>query len=508
MHDTYFLSLLVFSPLLGIGLLAFVPKTQEQTIKLLGFLATLPSLLLALFAFSQYLRGYDLSRLSEKHAWLQFGNYSFLPKSAYAIPYELTVDGFALVMIVLTALLATLAAIASIHIKKEWKGYFMLFLLLEIGMLGVFVAGNLFLFFLFFEITLVPMFFLIGKWGYFEKEKAAYSYLLYNGIGSAILLLVILILFARTGTSNIAALQDMLRGGEGASQMLAPLSNDLRYGLFIALLIAFGVKLPIVPLHSWMLRVHVQAPPSIVMLHSGVLLKIGAFGLIRFGMGLFPEQFERFATFIAILGVINLLYGAFLAFVQEDFKMVLAYSSISHMGIVLIGLGALNEAGIQGAIFQVVSHGLISALLFLLVSIMYERVQTTMLNRLGGLSKAMPLVSGFLLAGAMASLGLPGMSGFISEFTAFLGLFKTNPALAAVGTLGIIMTAVYLLRAVLNMTYGATARGVAEVADISAVELVPVLVLIGCIVFIGVYPQMLAEPLAATIQMMMNGLGG
>ncbi len=508
MNGTYFLSLLIFSPLLGILLLAFVPKAQEQTIKLLGFLATLPSLILALFAFGQYLRGYDLSRLAEKHAWIHFGKFPFLQTSTFTVDYELNVDGFALVMIVLTALLATLAAVASIHIKKEWKGYFMLFLLLEIGMLGVFAAGNLLLFFIFFEITLIPMFFLIGKWGYFEKEKAAYSYLIYNGIGSAILLLVILILFARTGTSNIALLKEMLNNPAYGAQFIAPISNDLRYGLLIALLVAFGVKLPIVPLHSWMLRVHVQAPPSIVMLHSGVLLKIGAFGLIRFGLGLFPEQFHAFATLLAVLGVVNLLYGAFLAFIQEDFKMVLAYSSISHMGIVLIGLGALNEAGIQGAIFQVVSHGLISALLFLLVSIFYERVQTTMLDRLGGLAKAMPLTAGCLLAGAMASLGLPGMSGFISEFTAFLGLFKTEPIIAAIGTLGIIMTAVYLLRAVLNITYGTAKREYVGAVDIRAVELVPVLVLLGFIILIGVYPHILAKPLQATIDIMMNGLGG
>ncbi|MGP3609063.1 NADH-quinone oxidoreductase subunit M [Anoxybacteroides rupiense] len=510
MNETYFLSLLIFSPLLGMILLAFVPKEQEQTIKWLGVLGTLPSLILALFAFSQYLGGYDLNRLAEKHAWIQFGKFAFLSSSTFTVDYELTVDGLGLVMMVLTALLATLAAIASIHIKKEWKGYFMLFLLLEIGMLGVFAAGNLILFFIFFELTLVPMFFLIGKWGYFEKERAAYSYLIYNGIGSAILLLVILILFARTGTSNIALLKEMLHNPQAAAQMIAPISTDLRYGLLIALLVAFGVKLPIVPLHSWMLRVHVQAPPAIVMLHSGVLLKIGAFGLIRFGMGLFPEQFYRLAAVIALLGVINLLYGAFLAFVQEDFKMVLAYSSISHMGIVLIGLGALNEAGIQGAIFQVVSHGLISALLFLLISILYERVQTTQLGHLGGTAKIMPLASGFLLAGAMASLGLPGMSGFISEFMAFLGLFKSTPILAAIGTLGIIMTAVYLLRAVLNITYGKAQSRVAEanVSDIHAIELIPVLILLGCIILIGIYPHILAQPLKAPIQLMMNGLGG
>jgi NADH-quinone oxidoreductase subunit M len=508
MSDTYFLSLLVFSPLLGIAVLAFVPKAQEQTIKLLGFLATLPSLFFALFAFGQYLSGYDISRLAEKRDWIHFGKYSFLNETTFTVDYELGIDGFALVMIVLTTILATLAAVASIHIKKEWKGYFMLFLLLEIGMLGVFAAENLVLFFIFFEITLIPMFFLIGKWGYFEKEKAAYSYLIYNGIGSAILLLVILILFARTGTSNVDVLKEIFNNPAAQAQMMAPISEGLRYGLFIALLVAFGVKLPIVPLHSWMLRVHVQAPPSIVMLHSGVLLKIGAFGLIRFGLGLFPEEFRALATFIAVLGVINLLYGAFLAFIQKDFKMVLAYSSISHMGIVLIGLGALNEAGIQGAIFQVVSHGLISALLFFLVGVFYERVNTTMIDNLGGLAKAMPLTAGFLLAGAMASLGLPGMSGFVSEFTAFLGLFKVEPVIAVIGTLGIIMTAVYLLRAVLNMTFGNANRDYVGVMDIRLIEAVPVLVLIGLIVLIGVYPNILAEPLQATLDIIMNGLGG
>jgi len=508
MNETYFLTLLIFSPLLGIATLAFVPKDQEKTIKLIGFLATLPSLLFALFAFGQYLSGYDISQLSEKRNWIHFGKFPFLKETTFTIDYELGVDGFALIMMVLTTVLATLAAIASIHIKKEWKGYFMLFLLLEIGMLGVFAAQNLVLFFIFFEITLIPMFFLIGKWGYFEKEKAAYSYLIYNGIGSAILLMVILILFARTGTSNVETIKEMFATPAAQAQMLGPISDDLRYGLLIALLIAFGIKLPIVPLHSWMLRVHVQAPPSIVMLHAGVLLKIGAFGLVRFALGLFPEQFEQLATFIAILGVVNLLYGAFLAFIQTDFKLVLAYSSVSHMGIVLIGLGALNEAGIQGAIFQVVSHGLIAALMFFLVSVFYERVNTSTIEHLGGLAKTMPLASGFLLTAAMASLGLPGMSGFVSEFTAFLGLFKVEPIIAAIGALGIIMTAVYLLRAVLNMTFGQASQDYVDVLDIRPIEVIPVLVLIGLIVLIGVYPNILAQPLQATLEIIMNGLGG
>lgn len=502
----YYLSILVFSPIIGILLLAFVPKAQEATIKLIGFIATLPALVLALIAFFQYRGGADLKQLSESVNWIRFGSFSAIDENLFMVKYELGVDGFSLVMIVLTAIIATLAAIASIHVKKEWKGYFMLFLLLETGMLGVFAAENLVLFFIFFELTLIPMFFLIGKWGYFEKEKAAFSFLIYNGFGSAILLIVIIVLFARTGTSNIAGLSFLLNNG--GSQLVAPISETAKYGLFIALLVALGVKLPIFPLHSWMLRVHVQAPPSIVMLHSGILLKIGAYGLIRFGMGIFPEQFKTFAFALAVLGVINLLYGAFLAFVQSDFKMVLAYSSISHMGIVLIGLGAMNETGIQGAIFQVVSHGLISALLFFLVGVFYERVHTSEIKQLGGLSKAMPITAGFLLAGAMASLGLPGMSGFVSEFMAFLGLFNEQPILAAVGTLGIIMTAVYLLRAVLGITYGNANRDYAGVSDIKAIEYVPVMALLALIVLIGVYPNVLSEPLQATLETIKLGIGG
>lgn len=504
MNFSYALSFLVFSPLLGILILAFVPKTRESVIKLVGFLATLPAFILSLIIYFQYRAGMDLSDYAEHVRWIKFGNFG--DPNLFTIDYELGLDGFSLVMIVLTSVLSTLAAIASIHIKKEWKGYYMLFLLLEIGMLGVFAAENLILFFIFFEITLISTFFLVGKWGYFEKEKAAFSFLIYNGLGSAVLLIVIMVLFSRTGTSNIAQLTELL-SADGRETLL-PISESVRFGLLAALLIAFGVKLPIFPLHSWMLRVHVEAPPPIVMLHSGILLKIGAFGLIRFGMGIFPEEFSKSAGLIAVLGVVNLLYGAFLALVQKDFKMVLAYSSISHMGIVLIGLGALNEAGIQGAIFQVVSHGLISALLFFLVGVFYERVQTSFIPNLGGMAKGMPLAAGFLLAGAMASLGLPGMSGFVSEFMAFLGLFEARPILAAVGAIGIIMTAVYLLRAVLGITFGRAERDYAGVTDLQAVEFVPVLALMGLIVLIGVYPAVLTAPLETTLKTILLGIGG
>lgn len=501
MNITYFLSLLIFSPLAGIVALMLVPKAEEKTIKLVGFLATLPPLVLAFIAYAQVGGGTAFSQFAEQREWIQFGYFPGISGRPFSIDYELGLNGLSLVLILLTAVLSTLAAIASIHIKKEWKGYFMLFLMLEIGMLGVFAAENLILFFIFLEVTLVPMFFLIGKWGYHEREKAAYSYLIFNGIGSAILLIVFLVLFAKTGTSNIAALVETVNKS-------LTISPELRYGLMVSLLIAFGIKLPIFPLHSWMLKVHVQAPPSIVMLHSGVLLKIGAYGLIRFGMGIFPEEFQSLAVLIAVLGVINLLYGAFLAFVQKDLKMVLAYSSVSHMGIVLIGLGALNAAGVQGAIFQVVSHGLISALLFFLIGVLYERVGTSYIENFGGLAKAMPITAGFLLTGALASLGLPGMSGFVSEFMAFLGLFKEMPVLASVGTIGIIMTAVYLLRAVLAVTFGKPNNTYLTAYEIRSVEMVPVLVLLAFIILIGVYPSVLTDSLQVTLESIMLGIGG
>lgn len=506
MDLSYVLTLLVFFPLLGLAILAFVPKMQEQTIKLVGFLATVPTLLLSLAVYFHYLAGKSLDDFSVAANWIQFGGFGEMDEHFFAVKYELGLDGFSMIMVLLTAIIATLAAVASIHIKKEWKGYFMLFLLLEVGMLGVFAAENLILFFIFFELTLIPMFFLIGKWGYFEKEKAAYSFLIYNGLGSAILLIVIMVLFARTGTANIEMLQDIVNNTD--TQNAAQITDSMKWGLLLALIVAFGVKLPIFPLHTWMLRVHVQAPPSIVMLHSGILLKIGAFGLIRFGMGIFPEQFKELGFLLAVLGVINLLYGAFLAFVQKDFKMVLAYSSISHMGIVLIGVGAMNEAGIQGAIFQVVSHGLISALMFFLVGVLYERTDTSLLGNLGGIAKGMPVVAGFLLAGAMASLGLPGMSGFVSEFMAFLGLFEEMPWVAAIGTIGIIMTAVYLLRAVLGITFGQSHREYVGITDLRSVEWVPVLTLMALIVLIGVFPSVLSEPLKTTVDAIMLGLGG
>lgn len=490
----YVLSFFIFSPLLGIVLLAFIPRTKVRAARGIGFLGTLLPLGIAGFLASTHALGTSLTVFSEKVEWLQFGRFSDVDPELFSIYYEVGIDGFSLVMMLLTALLGTIAAIAAFSVQHNIRGFYMLLLMLEIGMLGVFAAENLFLFFIFFEVTLPPMFLLIGKWGKLDSEKAAYQYLIYNGIGSAILLIVFSILFAKTGTTNITELTNILTGSETV------VSQSLQLSLFVALMIAFAIKLPVFPLHRWMVYVHVEAHPAAVILHAGVLLKIGAYGMIRFGKGLFPEQFQDFATVLAVLGVINLLYGALLAIVQTDFRKVLAYSSISHMGIVLMGLAALNAAGTKGAIFQVVSHGFIAALLFFLLGIIEERFGTSDLTKLGGLAKQMPWLSGFLLAGGMASLGLPGMSGFVSEFLVFLGLFQDKSIIAAIGALGIILTAVYVLRAVLQVTFGE--QKLEAKPDVHSWEYIPIVLLLTCILAIGIMPELLATPIQYTVEML------
>ncbi|MFC0044196.1 NADH-quinone oxidoreductase subunit M [Metabacillus iocasae] len=501
MHS-FLLTFLIFSPFIGLLFLLFIKKDKEKLIKWVGALSTLLPLSVAWLIYIQVKTGRAYDSFLQQYEWFRFG-YTESPTDLFSIQYEVGIDGFSLLLLLLTTTISTLAAFGSFSIKSGLKGYYALFLLLEVGMLGVFVAQNLILFFIFFELTLIPMFFLIGKWGGFDREKAAYTFLLYNGIGSAILLVVIMTLFAKTGTSNIAFLTDLLANNE-----LKIFTNQEKWGLFLGLLIAFAVKLPVFPLHTWMVRVHVQAPPSIVMLHAGILLKIGAFGLIRFGIGMFPREFSSLSMLIVILGIINLLYGAFLAWRQDDLRKVLAYSSVSHMGIVLMGLGALNHAGVQGAIFQVISHGFISALLFFLVNALLERFNTSMISKLGGLANTAPILSGVLLTGAMASLGLPGLSGFISEFMTFLGVFNTFPWLGALGTLGIIMTAVYMLKAVLNMTFGKQSEHHVSKHDLYKGEIAIVSLFLLFILLIGVYPDVLTNMIEPSLQMIVEGLGG
>jgi NADH-quinone oxidoreductase subunit M len=517
------LSLITFSPLLGVLALLFIRKDKGKLIKTVAIVTTLIPLLLAAWLYTDYKYQADPMQYKEQLDWIKIPlnteGVQGLTSFFFEFKYTVAVDGLSLPLVFLTALISTMAALASAMIKKRWKTFYILFLLLEAGMFGVFMAQDLFLFFLFFEITLVPMFFLIGIWGYGEREKAANRFLIYNGLGSAIMLIAFLIIVSTAGFSQVPSQNEISIFYSGDIQTIMHnlfqdpqayvnqadpqnpfyMGSGLKWTVFILLLVAFGIKLPIFPFHTWMLKVHSEAPPSVVMIHSGILLKMGAYGLIRFGILLFPEEAKQWAWMLALLGVINIIYGAILAFVQKDFKLVLAYSSISHMGIVLLGLAAFNVVGMQGAVFQLISHGLISALMFLLVGSIYERTGSTMLEDLGGIAKSVPFISGILLIAGMASLGLPGLSGFVGEFLAFLGLFDSLKIYAVVGTLGIILAAVYVLRGVLGITFGPMPERLEGMRDARFIEAIPMITLVAFILLLGVFPGVLSQPLQLTI---------
>jgi NADH-quinone oxidoreductase subunit M len=371
------------------------------------------------------------------------------------------------------------------------------------------------------------MFFLIGIWGYQNKERAANRFLIYNGLGSAIMLVAFLIIITTAGLTNTPGTNDYVYTGaiDTILQNLQNptsfantdiennpsfLSEGMQTAVFLMLLIAFGIKLPIFPFHTWMLKVHAEAPPAVVMIHSGILLKMGAYGMIRFGVLFFPDQALNWAFVLAILGAVNIIYGALNAFAQKDFKLILAYSSISHMGIILIGLAAFNEIGFQGLIIQLISHGLISALMFLLVGSFYERTQTTQIDKLGGLAKAVPFMSATLLFAGMALLGLPSLSGFVGELLAFMALFAKYPVITLISTLGIILAAVYVLRGVMKITFGPLSDQLQVKQDARLIEVIPMVSLMAFIILLGVYPAIVTEMTQTTVvdflaQILRNG---
>lgn len=523
------LSLILLSPLLGILVLVLIPRHRSGWMKTAVIVTTLVPLVLSFWLYAGYDKQQGGTSFDEQLSWaevpLNKESQSGVSAFTFTLQYALGIDGLSLPLLLLTALVTAMAAFAAVHVKKRWKSFFIWFLLLETGMLGVFLARDVFLFFVFFEVTLIAMYFLIGIWGYFNRERAANQFLIYNGIGSAIMLFAFVMLVNTAGfridqageqvnfiysgsyadifrnMADPAAWVNMAPGQHG---MINPfqMTDTMQWVIFVMLLVAFGIKLPIFPFHTWMLKVHTEAPPSIVMIHSGILLKMGAYGLLRFALLLFPEQARDFAVPLAALGVINILYGALLAFRQQEFKLVLAYSSISHMGIVLLGLAAFNELGLQGAVFQLVSHGLISALLFLIVGSIYERTGTTELAELGGLARSMPFISGVLLTAGLASLGLPGLSGFIGEFLSLLGLFESMRWLSAAAVLGVILTAVYILRAVLKITFGSQPEKYGALRDARLIEAVPMIVLLAFILLLGCYPSILTD----TVQHSIDGL--
>ena len=426
------LSLLTFFPLVGVFIILFIKKgTNDTLVKQVAVGTSIATFVISLIVLGVYNTSVGELQMYDPFPWID----------AWGIHYALGIDGVSILMVLLTTFISMLAIASSWDsIKDQVKNYYIFMLLLEMGMLGVFLAQDLFLFYIFWEFTLVPMYFLIGIWGGKNRVYAAIKFFLYTMAGSLLMLLGILYMGITNGTF---LLPELIAGRE--------LFADAQNLLFIGFAIAFAIKVPIFPFHSWLPDAHTEAPTAGSVILAGVLLKMGTYGFIRFNLPLFPKASVEFAPEIAVLAIIGIIYGAIVAFAQKDVKKLVAYSSISHLGFVMLGIFSLNEAGIQGAILQGVNHGISSGALFFIVGIIYEQRHTRQISEFGGIWNVMPVYAATTLIVVLSSMGLPGLNGFVGEFTILLGSMGAESLGAspwiftAFATTGVILAAVYLL---------------------------------------------------------------
>ncbi len=435
-------TLILAIPLIGFFIiLLFQREEQAETIKWTAFITSIIAFVASLVLWA----GFDNSQ-----AGLQFvTQWNWLPQ--YNISFYVGVDGLSLLMIVLTTFIMPLAILSSfrahvLHERGRQKLYFLFMLLLEFAMLGVFVAQDLFVFYIFWEISLVPMYFLIGIWGAEQRVYAAVKFFLYTMAGSILMLLAILYVGSAAHTFSVP---DIIAGVQNGS-IVFPFNGlfSTQGLLFLGFLIAFAIKVPIWPLHSWLPDAHVQAPTAGSVILAGVMLKLGTYGIVRFCLPMFPQAAVQWAPIIAVLAVIGIIYGAWVSYAQTDVKKLVAYSSVSHLGFVVLGIFAMTAAGIQGGILQMANHGISTGGLFLVVGMLYERRHTKAMDAYGGIWKALPLLGGLMLIITLSSMGLPGLNGFVGEFTILLGSMNSGVLgffFTMFATLGVILAAIYLL---------------------------------------------------------------
>jgi NADH-quinone oxidoreductase subunit M len=450
------LTWMVFFPLIGVLVLLLVPKSYEKYVKWIALGAAAVPAVLAVYLYQHFDR--------EAHG-LQFVQH-FVWVRSFNIEYFFGADGVSVSMIILTALVSLIAVGASWGISKHVKGYFAMFLLLETGMMGVFCALDFFLFYVFWEVMLLPMYFLIGIWGGPRKEYAAIKFFLYTLAGSVFMLLALIALYYTSGATVLADgtpaqhTFDLIKLASPANVTAFMGANTLvgfkfTYVVWVALFVGFAIKIPMFPFHTWLPDAHVEAPTAISVILAGVLLKMGTYGIMRINFGILPEATRWAGTAMAVFGVINILYGGFCAMAQKDLKKLVAYSSVSHMGYCLLGMAAFTTTGMTGAMFQMFNHGTITSMLFILVGVIYDRAHTRGVNEFGGLATKMPIYAAFFSFAFMASLGLPGLSGFISEILVFLGSFPVFKVLVILAATGVIVTAGYHLWAIQRIHLGA-----------------------------------------------------
>ncbi len=477
------LSTITWLPLLGVLVILFLPKQRVQLIQSVALVFTALSFVLSWSLLFSFNRNTTALQFTERREWIP----------ELGMTYALGIDGLSFPLILLTTLITLVAVIASFGIQDGVKGYFAWFLLLEFAVLGVFVAQDWFLFYVFYEVGLVPMFFLIGLWGGQRKDAAAMSFFLYTLVGSIFMLLGIIAVYLNSDprTFNMLELTEAREGWTQAFQM----------GPFLAFFLGFAVKIPIFPLHGWLPLAHVEAPTPVSMLLSGILLKLGAYGLLRVSE-LLPLGLEWFAPFLLALGFINIMYGALLAWRQTDLKSMVAFSSIDHMGFVLVGIAALNATGFTGAVMMMVTHGVITAALFLLVGVIYERAHTRDLTEFGGLMASVPVFSILMSLALLASMGLPGLAQFVSEFHVLVGGFQRWGLYVIIALLGILVTAAYSLRTIGRMFMGQLNPKWAGLKDIGGRELVAVAPLAALMLILGLFPSVALGLMDTTLTQM------
>ncbi len=468
------LTLLLAIPVFGAALLLCLPRRQNATLFSLALGASAGNFLWSL----QILNLFDPSD----------GNMQFVERVAwmpnFGIQYIVGIDGISLFLVLLTTLLMPLAILASWSVKDKVKEYLILMLLLETGMLGAFVALDLFLFYVFWEVMLVPMYFLIGVWGGARRIYAALKFVIYTMAGSLLMLVAIIYLATRHAQLTQVFTFDLLE----LYGMNLPF--DQQFWLFLAFALSFAIKVPLFPFHTWLPDAHVEAPTAGSVILAGVLLKLGTYGFLRFAMPLFPDAAQAALPSIIAVAVIGILYGAAVAMMQSDIKKLVAYSSVSHLGFVMLGLCALNLQGVQGAIYQMLNHGLSTGALILLVGMIYDRRHSRRIDDFGGLWQQMPVFSSLLLVVTFASIGLPGLNGFVGEFLILLGAFGAAPVWTAVAATGVVLGAIYMLWMFRRVIFGPLNNPENQrLQDLSRRELVVLAPIVFLIFYMGVYPQ-------------------